>query len=295
MRRPPDPRGSAFPPPARKRPPPEHGIKVRRAGATWWGARWIAALERLSAGYAGRLSRGKSYARAGRVHDLAIGAGRTSARVTGTRDDPYAVEILLPVLADATWRGAIAQLASEARFAAQLLAGEMPDDVDDAFRAAGATLFPARADELTTTCSCPDWANPCKHVSATLYVLGDAFDRDPFLLFELRGRDRAEVLSALRAARRPPPRAPKRRTRGAQPARIDPARYDAWRAAPPEASFASPGMGEGPPAALLRQLGAPPSWHAADPPWKLLAPLVREASARARALATNDDDAGGAR
>src|SRR6059036_1628093 len=92
-------------------------------------------------------------------------------------------------------------MANQAVFAAELLAGEMPKEIDQAFRASGRSLFPAKVKDLQTACSCPDWANPCKHVAATHFVLGEAFDRDPFLLFELRGRSKDQVLSALRRAR----------------------------------------------------------------------------------------------
>ena len=92
-------------------------------------------------------------------------------------------------------------MAREARFSAALLAGEMPQGVDAAFAAARASLFPSKADDLEATCTCPDWASPCKHVAAVHYMLGEAFDRDPFLLFELRGREKRQVIEALRAAR----------------------------------------------------------------------------------------------
>ena len=83
----------------------------------------------------------------------------------------------------------------------ELLAGQMPQAIDEVFVEAGVSLFPKQRADLKTRCSCPDWGDPCKHVAATHYVLGEAFDRDPFLLFELRGRTKHEVLSALRSAR----------------------------------------------------------------------------------------------
>lgn len=92
-------------------------------------------------------------------------------------------------------------LAEQAIFAAQLLNGEMPPDVEEVFRAVKVPLFPARRGDLTTTCSCPDWANPCKHVAAVYYLLGERFDEDPFLLFELRGRSQEQVIAALRERR----------------------------------------------------------------------------------------------
>lgn len=283
----------------KKRPPPAHGIKIARTGTTWWGARWIEALTQLGANYASRLARGKTYARTGRTHDFVVGPGGATAQVTGSRDTPYVVRIALAQLDDETWTRAIAAMAAEARFAAELLAGEMPRSIDEAFRTAGASLFPAKEADLSTSCSCPDWANPCKHVAATHYVLGDALDRDPFLLFELRGRSRAEVLEALgrlrsaskqkrRAAPVDPPTTSLRKSK--------PEAWDAWRAPPPDLAFSM-----APPAtsgALLRQLGKPASWRTPETPADLLTPTIRAASERARKIALGDqpdEDEGGPR
>src|SRR5690606_33094384 len=153
-----------------KRPPPKRGIKVKKAGATWWGKRWIEALERMSSGYSSRLARGKTYARAGRVHDLSVSACKAAAKVTGSRE-PYDVRVELAPLGDAVWRDAIAAMAAKARFAAELLDGRMPDAIDDVFTQAGRSLFPVKSADLRTECSCPDWANPCKHVAAVHFVL----------------------------------------------------------------------------------------------------------------------------
>jgi uncharacterized Zn finger protein len=273
----------------KKRPPPAHGIKIARTGTTWWGARWIEALEKLGANYASRLARGKTYARTGRTHDFVVGPGGATAQVTGSRDTPYVVRIALAQLDDETWNRAIAAMAAEARFAAELLAGEMPRSIDEAFRTAGASIFPAKEADLSTSCSCPDWANPCKHVAATHYVLGDALDRDPFLLFELRGRSRAEVLDALGRLRSATKQ--KRRAVSVDPPttsfrKVKPDAWDAWRTAPPDLAFSM-----APPAtsgALLRQLGKPASWRATETPAELLAATVRAASERARNIALGD-------
>src|SRR6185503_14115303 len=104
-------------------------------------------------------------------------------------------------LSDETWAQAIRAMAVKASFSAALLAGEMPRAIDQAFASARASLFPSRRNDLRTSCSCPDEANPCKHIAALHLVLGEAFDRDPFLMFELRGRPRAAVLDALRGLR----------------------------------------------------------------------------------------------
>ncbi|HYJ11588.1 MAG TPA: SWIM zinc finger family protein, partial [Polyangiaceae bacterium] len=184
-----------------KQPPPAHGIKLKQAGTTWWGQRWIEALESVLRGHAGRLARGRTYARAGRTHDLIVCGGKVSAKVTGSRETPYEVTIELSQLEADVWSRAIAGMAARAQFAAELLGGRMPEAIDEVFRAAGKSLFPEQKAELRTQCSCPDTGDPCKHVASTHYLLGEALDRDPFLLFELRGRTKAEVMSALREAR----------------------------------------------------------------------------------------------
>ena len=93
-------------------------------------------------------------------------------------------------------------MARRAVFLARLLAGEMPHEIGEAFAATGLSLFPATADDLETDCSCPDWENPCKHIAAVYYLLAEAFDGDPFLIFAWRGRTKEELLTGLRARRR---------------------------------------------------------------------------------------------
>jgi len=170
-------------------------------GKTWWAKKWIEALEILGSDYSNRLPRGRTYARRGEVKDLIITPGEVMAKVQGTRRTPYKVRIGLKALSDKQWQKVIKALARRAIFAAKLLMGEMPPDIDEAFNSCNLSLFPARATELKTDCSCPDWANPCKHIAATHYILAKAFDRDPFLLFELRGWTKEKVLEELRAAR----------------------------------------------------------------------------------------------
>jgi uncharacterized Zn finger protein len=282
--------GGYYPPAPPKRPPPEHGIKVKKFGATWWGERWIKALERFGFEYSARLGRGRSYARQGRVHDLTVKGGLVTARVTGSRPTPYRVTLRLTPLADRVWKAAVKAMATRAVFAARLLSGEMPREIDEAFRSSRATLFPGREKDLTTDCTCPDWANPCKHVAAVHYVLGEAFDRDPFLLFELRGRGKEAVLAALRRLRATSGGAPPSpaRERDEAPAAITlkgiaADRYDTFREGVDDLHFhiGAPAV-EG---AVLRQLGAPPSWRLPATPQELLQPVVTRAAALARELA----------
>ncbi|MFZ6030205.1 MAG: SWIM zinc finger family protein [Chloroflexota bacterium] len=181
----------------------EDGIKARSQRGTfaknWWADRWIKALERLVD--SGRLSRGRSYARKGQVLSIEETKNGVTARVQGSRRTPYKITIQLASLTDTQWEKVIDALAEQAIFTAQLLAGEMPQDIEDAFTATGVSLFPSKRADLTTECSCPDYANPCKHVAATHYILGERFDEDPFLLFRLRGRNQEEILQALRKHR----------------------------------------------------------------------------------------------
>ena len=182
--------------------PVKDGIKARtqrgQFGEHWWAQRWIAVLE--SFGWDNRLQRGRSYARKGQVLAIDVHPGRVTARVQGSRRTPYTVRIQVTPLDDDQWERVIDALAQQALFAAQLLAGEMPPEIEQAFQAAGVSLFPART-EIAMSCSCPDWAVPCKHIAAVYYLLGEEFDRDPFLLLTLRGRTRDQVMAALRGRR----------------------------------------------------------------------------------------------
>ncbi len=179
------------------------GIKARsqrgKFAQSWWAERWIAALERLVD--SGRLSRGRSYARRGQVLSIDETKGGIAASVQGSRSKPYRIKIQIAPLTDAQWDQVFDVLAGQAIFTALLLAGEMPQEIEQAFKAAGVSLFPARRSDLITECSCPDYANPCKHIAATHYILGERFDEDPFLIFRLRGRTQEQVMAALRQRR----------------------------------------------------------------------------------------------
>jgi uncharacterized Zn finger protein len=180
-----------------------NGIKARSTqgaiGKTWWSKRWVSTLESFGIGQ--RLARGRFYARQGQVISIDVEPGIVKSRVQGSQPKPYTVQIRLHPLTDEEWESVIDAMAAQAVFAARLLAGEMPTDIEEAFRSAHVSLFPAREQDLSTKCSCPDWANPCKHVAAVYYILAERFDEDPFLLFKLRGRAREEIIEALRVKR----------------------------------------------------------------------------------------------
>jgi uncharacterized Zn finger protein len=175
------------------------GIKAQTKrggfGKSWWAKRWIAVLESFNIG--ARLGRGRSYARRGQVVSIAIAKGSISAAVQGTRAKPYDVAITVKTLSGPEWDKIIKALSEQVIFAAKLLAGEISDDIEDVFKEQKISLFPQKLKDLQTTCSCPDWSNPCKHIAAVYYLLGEEFDRDPFLIFKLRGMDRDELVKGL--------------------------------------------------------------------------------------------------
>ncbi|UQU64684.1 SWIM zinc finger family protein [Couchioplanes caeruleus] len=178
------------------------GIAVRaqrgKIGEQWWSRRFVDILEQTCA--PGRLARGRAYARKGQVIDFELALGTVSGRVQGSRLAPYGVTIRIPAYDEAQWTRALAALGSQALYRAALLAGEMPHEIVDVFDELELPLFPSALDMV---CTCPDWGVPCKHLSAVLYVLAEAFDDDPFLVLAWRGRQREEILSALRGLPEP--------------------------------------------------------------------------------------------
>lgn len=262
-----------------------------RFGLTWWGQRWIGALEALGALYANRLPRGRTYARKGSVTDLRVTAGEVTARVHGRRAQPYRVRLRLPVFDDAAWEAVTTALAGQLRHAAALLDGQMPEDVDEVLAGCGVSLFP-RPGELDTTCSCPDYANPCKHVAAVHYTLAETFDADPFLLPALRGRDRAALLAGLRAARAGGEVVAEEGARYADGVALtDLSAAELWDARADLSAIPVHPAPPRDPTALLRRLGAPPGCPPAVV--ERLEELAETAAARAWAIASGegeDDD-----
>lgn len=259
------------------------GIKAQskrgQFGETWWAKRWIAVLESFNIG--ARLGRGRSYARSGQVLSIDIEQGQVKAKVQGSFPQPYKITIKVKELSPKDWQKLAETLSTQAIFAARLLAGEMPQEIEQAFKDAGLSLFPEKLRDLETDCSCPDWSNPCKHIAAVYYLLGEEFDRDPFLLFKLRGMSREELVEKLGAAT---PAAQTEAVEAASPA-LPPEPLTAevavfWQGgALPDELF---GEVRQPPAsaALLKRLGNFPFWRGAERPVDALEPVYTQASAR---------------
>ena len=170
---------------------------------TWWGQRFIAALEEFTD--PARLGRGRSYASGGRILEYTLARGTVTARVRGSinpyfgvyKEPIYRTTIKIKAISSADWTKAIRQIASRADLVTKLLMNEMPDTIEDAFSGLGLHLLPHSERDFVTTCSCPDYANPCKHIAGVCYLLASALDHDPFLMFELRGLSRDDLHAEL--------------------------------------------------------------------------------------------------
>jgi uncharacterized Zn finger protein len=193
---------SWHPPPSAPR-PVEGGLKARSTrgpiARTWWSERFIHVLEDI--GVTSRLQRGQNYARRGQVISLDIDAGQVTAQVQGSRVRPYRTRIGIAAFGKTEWARVERALAGNAWYAATLLAGEMPEDIEDVFAELGLALFPRAAQDVSLDCTCPDQAVPCKHLAAAFYLLAEAFDDDPFAILAWRGREREDLLANLHAAR----------------------------------------------------------------------------------------------
>tara|TARA_Y100001968_G_scaffold116413_1_gene105771 strand:+ start:1534 stop:2418 length:885 start_codon:yes stop_codon:yes gene_type:complete len=166
----------------------------------WWVEQWMELIN--SYRFKKRLERAWSYAREGNVTSIRFEGRRVHGRVQGTGEEPYKVKLWLDVLNDEDWLYVLEALTQKARWSAQLLAGIMPADIERAFAASGKRLFPFKLQEVRSECNCPDKANPCKHISAIYFLMGEQFRADPFVLFQLRGRSRAQLLQDLAEQRR---------------------------------------------------------------------------------------------
>ncbi|MBE9019308.1 hypothetical protein C7Y66_07105 [Chroococcidiopsis sp. CCALA 051] len=170
-----------------------------QASREWWSQRWLDLLD--SYRFKKRLERGRNYARQGNILNIKFEGSQVLARVQGTDPEPYKVSLSLEKFDDEQWGYVVETMSQKAVYAAKLLAGEMPQNIEEVFTANGLSLFPFTLSEVKSHCSCPDKANPCKHVAAVYYQLGDRFSEDPFVLFQLRGRTKDEVLTSLREFR----------------------------------------------------------------------------------------------
>ena len=260
-------------------------------GESWWAKRWISVLESFDIG--ARLGRGRNYARSGQVLSIEVEKGTVKAKVQGSRPTPYRVSIEMKTIPGASWEKLVKVLSHQAIFVAKLLAGEMPQDIERIFQSAGLSLFPGKSKDLKTECSCPDWSNPCKHIAAVYYLLGEEFDRDPFLIFKLRGLSREELIKMLAGGQKErgktkgkgkPHPAPEEEKKISTPEPLPADGSLFWNGGSlPEDFF---GEVQIPPvsAALLKRLGNFPFWRGKERFFDALEPVYTRASNRGLAV-----------
>jgi uncharacterized Zn finger protein len=170
-----------------------------QASREWWSQKWLELLD--SYRFKKRLERARNYARQGNVLSIEFKGAKVIAKVQGSEPEPYKVSLSLNPFSDEEWNYVIETMSQKAIFAAKLLAGEMPQDIEYVFTASGLSLFPFTLSDVHSNCTCPDKANPCKHIGAIYYQLGDRFSEDPFVLFQLRGRTKEQIIHDLRKLR----------------------------------------------------------------------------------------------
>ena len=256
------------------------GIKAQskrgRFGQTWWGCRWIDTLESFSIG--ARLGRGKSYARSGQVLFICIEEGEVHAGVQGSRKAPYGLEIKLNAYKPMHWKKLAKSLREQPFYVARLLSGEIPEDFERIMKEHGMPLLPERGNDLKMDCACPDWSKPCKHIAAVIYLLAEEFDRDPFLLFELRGITREEFLYEITGtvveAKEDTDEAEETIHRSAP---LNPG-DDFWEEGMLPDDFYGVVRTPPAPAALPKRLGKFPFWRAEEALSDVLEPLYKKAS-----------------
>lgn len=164
----------------------------RKIAATFWGQAWCQHLEAYS-DYANRLPRGRGYVRNGSVLDLRIAEGNVVALVSGSR--LYQVDIRIKPLEPTKWKNLIHACAGKIDSLIELLQGKISHHVMAVLTHQNNGMFPSPR-QIALQCSCPDWAEMCKHVAATLYGVGSRLDHQPELLFVLRGVNQADLLTA---------------------------------------------------------------------------------------------------
>ncbi len=254
---------------------------MNRHAKTWWGQRFLDALEEFTD--SGRLARGRSYAGDNRIKQWRVKDGKVAAKVRGNanpyygvyKEPTYSVSVQMAHLTEQQWRHVLQRIVGRAGIVARLLLDEIPENIETVFAEAGAHLLPANYRDFVVSCSCPDYAVPCKHIAGACYRLAGMFDQDPFLLFEMRGlaheqlrREMAgstlgqALTEAKRDTEQPMPLADGIYTRPipleSQPDTVDPKRF--WRGPRPLPDHIEPAAPAAIPAMLIKKAGDYPGF-----------------------------------
>ncbi|NHJ48225.1 MAG: hypothetical protein FK733_10605 [Asgard group archaeon] len=175
------------------------GLKAsnRKEERKWWVKKWINDIETLESG--NRFKQGRYFAKQGQVVYIKIQKGFAVAKVQDSKLKPYSVRIEVDTIPDNIWIKIIDEIGTKAYFSAKLLSNDLHEEINDVFKKYNVSLFPeVRGGDLRAACNCTDWANPCKHTAAVLYILGEQFEEEPLLYFKMRGKTKEEILTIIR-------------------------------------------------------------------------------------------------
>ena len=182
-------------PRAAPRPKAVAGKERKKFGETWWGKKWVENLSKYE--HDQRMSRGKAYARADKVKKFSVGEGAISAIVEGSSGN-YNVHISFKEHSEKDWHNIVKKIWETPLLLGKLLNNEMPTELEEA---TGFTFIPS---SFNSKCSCPDYANPCKHIAAVFYTIADDIDHDPMNLLLIHGMGKDELFLRLELNDAPP-------------------------------------------------------------------------------------------
>ena len=160
---------------------------MSKFGQTWWGEKWLNSLSHID--YSNRLPRGRSYAGNGSVRDISIIGNKISAKVQGTRRSPYRITVTVPKFSVSDNKKLINEIIKNPLILSKLINRELPVELFDLANKHNIKIFPNTWRDLSMDCSCPDWAVPCKHIAAVIYIIANEIDKNPFIIFNLHGLD----------------------------------------------------------------------------------------------------------
>jgi uncharacterized Zn finger protein/ERCC4-related helicase len=152
-------------------------------GKTWWGEHWLRSLDNID--YDNRLPRGASYARSGHVKDVKIKENQIIAKVAGSRPSPYKVNLIVPPFFEEQVEQLMIKIIERPVLISKLLNRELDPEILTIAEQVGLKVFPKQWTDFKMQCSCPDWAVPCKHLAAFIYMVSREIDNNPFLVFEI--------------------------------------------------------------------------------------------------------------
>ncbi len=169
-------------------------MAIIQYGKTWWGQQWLQALAKID--NSNRLPRGKTYANKGSVKSIDIKGNKIEAKVQGSMPKPYKITITVPAFSTSQKNSLIDEIQDNPGLLATLLNRELPADLNEFAQKNGISIFPKSWKDFNMDCSCPDYAVPCKHLAAVIYIVANEIDKNPFLVFQLHDFDLFEILSS---------------------------------------------------------------------------------------------------